>query len=441
VRYTFLSAFIALAGVLSACAERIVVVQDRLSALYAVGEPAAFSVTVTDDSGKALTSGMASWNLDNFGSVKIAAGEVDLSKSNPFTVSGSLNEPGFLRLRVNAAKKSVVWSVGYDVTRIRQDEPRPADFDAYWTAEKARLAREVPLDPRCEKVDRLSKGAWTTWRISFATFNAKRVWGFMTVPKEGKPPYRCRIRICDAGHGAIGPREANAGEVTATINVFDFEPADNEKEQVRRKNAMCEAQAKRYGLKPGTYCASAGIGESREDYYFHDAMLGINRAIDWLAARPEVDPARIVYYGSSQGGGFGLYAAYLNDSFSRVCIAVPAATGHYGYRQNRQEGWPRLIANQPAEKRKAAEKWAAYFDGVNFAAAIRKPIRFLVGFADTCCPPPDVYAAYNACPSADKAIVNCVGAEHCGPRGFLTWIKENRGKSSWMNHEAWLRER
>ena len=423
----------------SASADLIKVEQDRLSALYSVGETASFKVTVTDDAGQAFTNGVASWKLDNFGSRSVGGGKIDLARQNPFAVSGTLDEPGFLRLTVTAGQKSVVWSVGYDVGKIRQNEPRPADFDAYWAGEKARLKREVPLDPRCEKVERLSGGKWTTYSISFATFNSKRVWGFMTVPKAGRPPYRCRVRICDAGNGATGPWEANDGEVTATINVFDFEPADTAEEQIRRKNEMCAREAKRYGLKPGSYCALAGIGESREDYYFHDAMLGIDRAIDWLAERPEVDPRRLVYYGSSQGGGFGLYVNYLNPRFSRAVIAVPAATGHYGFRQNRQDGWPNLIAKQPPAKRAAAEKFAAYFDGVNFAAGIHTPVRFLVGFSDTCCPPPDVYAAYNACPAKDKAIANCVGAEHCGKNGFLVWLKNNPGKPSWFDHEAWLR--
>lgn len=415
--------------------------QDRENALYGCGETAAFTVRVTDGQGAAVTNGLVAWTLDNFGSVKVGDGSADLAKGNPFAVCGKLDEPGFLRLTVRSGKTRRFWSVGYDVGKIRQNEPCPADFDAYWQSEKARLAREVPLDARCEKVDRLSSAARDTFLISFATFNGTRLWGFMTVPTDrSKAPFRTVMRICDAGTGATGPWSDRSDEVTVTLNVFPFRPAANGKEQQKLLTALNDELSRKYGLRPGTYCANCGIGESREDYFFHDAMLGLARAVDWIAERPEVDPKRLVYFGSSQGGGFGLYVNYLSPRFTRAVFAVPAMTGHFGFRQNRQCGWPDLLANQPQGKRAAAEKWAAYFDGVNFAARIKIPVRFIVGFADGCCPPPDVYSAYNVCPSADKAIVNAVGAEHCGEIGWIWWIDNHRGAPTWLDHNAWLRK-
>ena len=416
------------------------IVQDRENALYGCGETATFTVRVADSQGGAPTNGLVAWTLDNFGSVKVGSGSADLAKANPFTVRGKLDEPGFLRLTARCDDASKVWSVGYDVGRIRQDEPCPADFDEYWQGEKARLAREVPLDARCEKVDRMCSAARDAYRISFATFNGTRLWGFMTIPTDrSKAPFRTVLRVCDAGTGATGPWSDRTDEITVTMNVFPFEPAANEKEQRKLLDAFNRSQAAKYGLAPGSYCALCGVGDSREDYFFHDAMLGLARAVDWIAARPEVDPKRLVYFGSSQGGGFGLYLNYLVPRFVRAVFAVPAATGHFGFRQRRQDGWPNLVLHQPAAKRAAAERNAAYFDGVNFAARIRVPVRFIVGFADGCCPPPNVYAAYNVCPSADKAIVNAVGAEHCGSIGWIWWIDNHRGAPSWLDHNAWLR--
>ena len=416
-------------------ADRIVVTQDREGALYAAGEQAKFSVSVVDDAGVPLKDGSARWTLDNFGTEKVANGQAALAEGNPFSVTGTLAKSGFLRLRVRSGTNSVAWSVGYDVDRIRQDGTRPSDFDCYWRGEQQRLRREVPLDPTCEKVETQSRGRWDVFRISFRTFNGKRVWGFMSVPKDRtQAPFRTRVRICDAGPGAIGPWEANADEVTVTMNVYCFEPGTTGEEQTRRREAMNAEQKAKYGTDR---YSTSGIGESREDYYFHDAMLGIDRAVDWLAERPEVDRTRMYYFGSSQGGGFGLYVNYLNGNFAKACFAVPACTGHYGHLQGRQDGWPNLIAAQPEAKRAAAEKFAAYFDGVHFAAGIHRPVRFIVGFSDQTCPPPDVYAAFNACASADKAIVNCVGAGHCE---FNAWIKANKGKPSWLDHNAWLRD-
>ena len=72
---------------------------------------------------------------------------------------------------------------------------------------------------------------------------------------------------------------------------------------------------------------------------------------------------------------------------------------------------------------------------MNFAARIKTPIRFIVGFADQTCPPADVYAAYNVCPAKDKAIVNAIGSPH----GWHSWYSKNKGTPGFIDFNAWLR--
>ena len=428
---------IALAAVAAtaAFAAKIEVTQDHANALYRAGEETVFTVTVKGDDGAPLKSGTASWTLDNFGTEKFASSKVDLAAGNPFTVKGKMETEGFLRLSVKALTNSVVWGVGYDVEKIRQNEPRPADFDAYWTAEKARLEREVPLDPKMTPDPELSKPTFTCYRVSFATFNGKRVYGFLSVPKSSaKAPFRVRVSVPGAGPGVISGGTTD-GEITLVMNVHTFEPEKTAAEQKAHMDRQNAALAEKFGLpSKKAYCGLAGIAESREDYWYHDVMLGINRAVDWVCARPDVDLSQVTYSGSSQGGAFGLFLNYLNGHFTKAFVAVCAMTGHYGYRQGRQDGWPRLIAGQQASKKAIAERNAAYFDGVNFAARIKTPIRFIVGFSDTTCPPADVYAAYNVCPSKDKQIVNAIGSGH----SWFAWHARNL-KEGGYSFDAWLR--
>jgi len=422
----------------AASAARIEVTQDHADALYRAGEEATFTVTVRDGDGQPAKSGLAEWTLDNFGTKKIGNGRAKLADGNPFTVKGRLDEEGFLRLRVRAQTNSVVWGVGYDVEKIRQAEPCPADFDAYWTAEKARLEREVPLDPKASLDERLSTAAYSCYRVNFATFNGKRVYGFMCVPKDSsKAPFRVRVNVPGAGPGAT-TASTNPNEIYLVMNVHMFEPEATRGEQNAHMNRQNAALAEKYDLPSrNSYCALAGIAESREDYWYHDVMLGINRAVDWVCARPDVDLSQVTYTGSSQGGGFGLFLTYLNGHFTKSFVAVCAITGHFGYKQGRDPGWPRLISRQRPEKRAAAERNAAYFDGVNFASRIKTPIRFIVGFSDMTCPPADVYAAYNACPAKDKAIVNAIGSSH----GWSVWYGKNKGKPGWIDFDEWLRKK
>lgn len=413
--------------------------QNHADALYRVGEEAVIRVTYYEADGSRAKSGTVDWRLDNFGSKRLGAGQVDLSKENPFFVRGQLDGPDFLRLTVACGADRRIWSVGYDVEKIRQDVPAPADFDAYWQGEKARLEREVPLDPRCERVNRGPE--YDTYKVSFATFNQRRVHGFMTIPADKSLyPARVRIRVCDAGDGCIGPWEGNAGEITATFSVHAFEPAGDPETQRQLLAEQNRALGVKWHLGTNAYnAATAGIDGQRGDYFFHDAMLGISRAVDWIVARPEADRSRVVYFGSSQGGGFGLYLAYLNGGFTRACFAVPALTGHFGDRAKRQNGWPNLLGGLDAARRARAEANAPYYDGVNFASRIKIPVRFIVGFSDTTCPPPDVYAAFNACPSRDKAILNGIGCTHCRENGWIGWLRDRAKVNPLFDYNGWLR--
>jgi cephalosporin-C deacetylase len=136
-------------------------------------------------------------------------------------------------------------------------------------------------------------------------------------------------------------------------------------------------------------------GPDREKYYFRRVILGLDRAIDYLAARPDFDGKHLVINGLSQGGGLSLILAGLNQHITAAETDRPAMCDYLGPAGD----WPGL---------KRGPQWAAmsaYFDAVNFARKIKCPTLFQVGFVDTTCPPTSVYAAYNTV-SAPKHIFN-----------------------------------
>jgi len=419
----------------------ITVVQDHPDALYRAGEETTFTVTVTDDATGALKkTGKARWQLDFFGPKVFGREFHDLAKGNPFTVKGKLDEPGFLRLTAYecGTTNKALWGVGYDVEKIRQNEPRPADFDAYWTAEKARLEKEVPLDPEMVRDEKRSDKNFDVFRVSFATFNGKRVYGMMSVPTDkSKAPFRVHANVPGAGTGSTSCSKSD-GEIFLCMNVHPFHAKYTKEEQDKALAESNAALAKKYDLPPAEQkaysCAVAGIGVSREEYFFHDVMLGINRAINWAAALPYANPKDVIYHGSSQGGQFCFYLTYLNPLIRRSLAYVPASSGHYFQKQGVQPSWPNLILRQKESDRAAAEKNAAYFDGINFAAGITTPIRVIVGFSDTCCPPTDVYGAYNVIKSKDKEIANAIGSGH-------SWSKNKLGLAASEKYTAWLKEK
>ena len=395
------------------------IANDHTNLIYGVGEEAVFTVTVRergeqadDDKGGLATKGFVDVVVDNFGPAVQASNRVDLAKGNPFTVKGRLAEPGFLRLSLKAKDAAKVWSVGYEPERIEKGSPSPEDFDAFWASARAKLAKEVPLDAKITKVPERSTADFDYYRISFATFG-RRVYGYMSVPTDkSKAPYPVEFQVSAAGFG--GWTNDMGGEkdlIRVFFAVYPWAP-HWDWQALGLKTAydyMNDAYDRKFGC--GRYC-TAGLSKSREEYFYYPVLLGIDRAVDWLAARPDVDKSRFWYQGTSQGGGFGFYLTGLNRTFTRAAFFVPAITDTMGYRKGRQSGWPQPVESHREEDRAAVERTAPYFDGANFAARIACPVRVAVGFSDTTCAPCAVYSAYNAIPVADKAIVHGFGMTH-----------------------------
>ena len=403
---------------------------DRATCVYEAGETAKLSVTVAETNGVALTSGRVRLVVDNFGNVRSEEREIDLAAGNPFEVRVSRAEPGFARLTVTPADPAQkldggVFGVGFSPEKIVSGTPEPADFDAFWSEAIAKLDRTVPVDAQMELVPEKSKGERNYYRVSFATCQGRRVYGWLSEPKDlSGGPFPVRVSVPGAGIGALGV-EGDGKTVALLMNVHTYpQPEDDGPYDGGERRRLYDAQDARYAKPNGVarYC-QAGIHRSREDYFYYASILGINRAVNWLAARPECDRGDFTYAGTSQGGGFGLMLTALNSHITKSCIFVPAITDLLGFRVgDRQSGWPRIIEAQRPENRAAAERWAPYFCGVNFARRIRVPIRFVAGFADNTCSPNAVYSAYNACPSADKGIFDGIGMGHRVFGDFYTYL-------------------
>jgi len=407
---------------------------DRPGGVYRCGETATFTVRVLSTNALAADASPCA-RIDNFGTSVLTNMPFDVTATGVvFAVSGTLREPGFLRLSLPPTKDGLndpsVFSVGFEPEKIRKGSPSPSDFDEFWAEARASLAREVPLDARMERVPERSTAAFDFYRISFATFG-RRVYGYMSVPTDkSKAPFPVDFGVNAAGFGSwTNDMQGDRDSIRVQFSVYPFEPDWKWKEnglEAKYKAMDAEVQAK-YGAP--RYC-QAGITESREAYFFYPVILGIDRAVDWIAARPDVDKSQFRYQGTSQGGGFGFYLCGLNRAFTRAAFYVPAITDTMGYLVGRESGWPKIVENNSStpERRAAAEKWAPYFDAANFASRINCPVRIAVGFSDITCPPCAVYAAYNEIKVTDKSIGNGIGMTHSCSGDFYDkfgkWVKD-----------------
>ena len=392
------------------------VANDHTNLLYGVGEEAVFTVTARvqerKHQGPLATNGFVDVRLDNFGPLVQLTNRIDLAKGNPFTVKGKLSEPGFLRLTLKTKETTKVWGVGYEPEKIQKGSPSPDDFDAFWAAARAKLAKEVPLDAQMTNIAERSTKDFDYYRISFATFG-RRVYGYMSVPKDkSKAPYPVEFQVAAAGFGTwTNEMRGRKDCVRVFFSVYPWEPHWNWVAlHLRSKYEQWNRDLlRKYGCSD---YSTSGLSVSREEYFYYSVILGLDRAVDWVAARPDVDKSRFRYQGTSQGGGLGICLAGLNRHFTRAAFFVPAITDTMGYLKGRQSGWPRQIESQSAAGKEAAVRNAPYFDAANFASRIACPVRVAVGFADTTCAPCAVYAAYNEIKVKDKGMVHGFGMGH-----------------------------
>ena len=129
---------------------------DRPGGIYRCGETAIFTVRILSTKALAAAASPCA-TLDNFGTSVLTNMPFDVTATGvAFTVSGTLSEPGFLRLSLPPTKSGrddpYVVSVGFEPEKIRKGSPSPDDFDAFWAAARARLASEVPLDAQMTRV-------------------------------------------------------------------------------------------------------------------------------------------------------------------------------------------------------------------------------------------------------------------------------------------------
>jgi cephalosporin-C deacetylase-like acetyl esterase len=394
---------------------------------YKCGQRAIFSVH------SVLTNGIAHVRLDNFGDGILREFDVDLSKTNRFTVEGARDIPGFLRLTVTCGKTVKRWGAVFSPDEITGGAERPADFVKFWREAVASYDRTVKEDVRLEQIDSLSTNGCNVYLLSLSDPQGRKVYGFLKEPKRSSAVrYPVEVRIPGAGPSVGGPACGDETTVGLTMNVHYYRPVPGAEKRSKVHNALQlkedEYYNRLYPVAKDIGYKLCGIASKREDYFYYGAILAINRAVNYLRRRPNVDPDEFSYFGGSQGAGMGMALVAINGKFKKALFGVPAMTAHLCYLiDGRMAGWPRLVQSQLSENIEAARRNASYFDGVNFVTMITCPVVFSVGYTDTAAPPHAGYAAFNACPSKNKAIFGSIGFGHrispVDSERMIIWLK------------------
>lgn len=367
-------------------AVKLTITADRDDAIYRAGETATFTIQASQN-GQPLAEGevVCTFSQDGW---KPQTPQKVVVKDGKATVSGKLDQPGFLLLRATLGKTTALAGAGYAPLEIRPSLPVPDDFDQFWNEQKAALAK-VPVKSELTPVKAPIAGV-EAFDVQVECLG-QPVSGYLGRPQNAKPKSLPAILFV---HGA-GVRSANLGSttwaaleggiLTLDINAHGIpngQPADFYTE-----------------LSQGELRDYRGAGRrNRDECYFKGMFLRVIRAIDFLTSQPEWDGKTLIVYGSSQGGFQAFAAAGLDDRVTFICAGVPAGCDHTGSAADRISGWPKLVQiSNAGEPDPFALNASRYFDCVNFATRAKcQGAAVTVGFIDTTCPPTSVYAAFNA---------------------------------------------
>lgn len=411
----------------------VVVAQHRASALYAVGEKVVFTISVVNKDGSPVTEEMGVVvTLTHDGGRSLVEQKTYDIGATPQAIEYQLDEPGFVRL--TAIGRSWQGKLAYVKTfAVAACEPEkivpgvsmPDDFDEFWTKARSSLA-DMPLDLKQEKIEHLCTDAHDVFKVSFANINNTRAYGYLLVPKTGKATYPGFIAIAPAGAGK--PRE---DFIVGRLNNISKDEAICLYMSVYDHDLGQPAEFyKGYKGNDGGMAA-----EEPEKHFLYRAILGIDRAITWFAAREDVDKTRIVYTGNSQGGGMGIVMTGLNKHITAANVNIPALCDHLGFLAGRQPGWPGVLGESnrrgmTEEQIAALKKTLPYFDAANFARRITVPMLFTMGFLDTTCAPGGVHAAYNIVSSPKQIVYDPKAGHNVSPKltaALVPWIRHQLG--------------
>jgi cephalosporin-C deacetylase-like acetyl esterase len=430
IRQWVLAAILSVGAVCQGAAPCVVnVATDRAEAVYRRGETVKFLVTVKCG-GKPVTQGKVIYRLDLDGAKELGKGTAALA-ATPTVIEGSLAEPGFLQCLVGYApaaqegeKPQPVSSragAAVDPLAIAPSMPVPDDFDAFWTAQKARLAK-VPMKPKLVWIDSPDESL-ECYDVEIPCVGPRPVTGYFARPVGAKPKslpailhvHGAGVRSSDL---AAAMASAKLGALSLDINAHGIA---NGKPKAFY-DALAAGELKDY--------RTAGR-ESRDTCYFLGMFLRLQRAIDFLAAQPQWNGRVLCVEGHSQGGGQALAAAGLDSRVTFLAAGVPAICDHTGRAVGRINGWPKLVPDQDGRPDPKILQVARYFDAMNFATHTQAEAIVSVGFIDTTCPPTTVYAAYNNLRGKKQMVERPLMAHRAPPD-----VREAFNKAIWEHIKA-----
>ena len=371
---------------------------DKNPIAYKVGEEIVFTITPIV---KNLPEGkyFVNWQLDaDYNAAPVQKGKVDASKGE-FVIKTKMSKPGFVRVvakmvnekgkvvkRYKGGKKVDVafnGGAGVEIEKL-QGIKEPDDFDAYWAAQKERLAK-VPVKADM-KLIKTVKGC-NIYAVSVDCAGPRPVTGYLTIPADAKEKSLV-AKVHYQGYGTRIQKAPKAGArnaISFTINAHGY---DLEKDDAYYKEFLKSIRTggKNYAMNPEE-------NKDRDKTYFNGMVLRVLRSLEFVRTLPQWNGKDLEVAGGSQGGLQSFWAAGLDHTVTKASPSIPWCCDLGGRTVGRiRPGWG--VPYFPAMD---------YYDAANHAKRVKCPVVIpRGGIGDYTCPPAGVAIAYNNIKSPKK---------------------------------------
>lgn len=375
---------------------------DRSDWRYELGEPVRFRIIATRD-GHMLSGVKVAYRIGP----EMMAPKIDQSatlSADGLTVNGgTMSEPGFIRciatIEQNGRTYRGLATAAFRPEAIKPTQQDPPDFEQFWAAGKAALAK-LPIDAKITPLPDYGNATVDCFHVNLQNVGTgsatSRFYGVLCEPKApGK--YPALLSVPGAGVRPYRGLAAMAarGIITLQVGIHGI-PVTMDQSVYDSLGAGALAGYNTFGL------------DNKDRYYYRRVYLGCVRANDFLTSHPKWDGVHLGVTGGSQGGALSIVTAALDPRVRGLAAYYPALSDVTGYLQNRAGGWPHMFrATEGPLSHRSADKieTSRYYDVVNFARRVKVTGLYTWGFNDETCPPTSMYSAYNVIPGPKKLLL------------------------------------
>lgn len=375
---------------------------DRADWLYEPGQPVRFRILVIQD-GHPLAGAKVTYRIGPEMLAPRVTQTAEVTQEGLTVDGGTMNEPGFLRciatVEHNGRSYRGLATAAFRPDLIQPTQQNPPDFDDFWAAGKAALAK-IPVDAKLTPLPEYGNAEAACFHVNLQNIGMgatpSRLYGILCEPKApGKYPALLHVPGAGVRPYRGSPEIAARGVITLMIGIHGI-PVTMEQTVYDSLGAGALANYNTFGL------------DSRDRYYYRRVYLGCVRANDFLVSRPNFDGVNLLVTGGSQGGALSIVTAGLDPRVKGLAAYYPALADVTGYLNNRAGGWPHMFrATEGPLAHRSPEKieTTRYYDVVNFARRVKVPGLYSWGFNDETCPPTSMYSAYNVIPGPKRLLL------------------------------------